>query len=481
MTVVLEDEVKVTLPEGVALPSFAVDGLVADARPPVTLTATYWDTADRRLLAHGITVRRRTKERATTWDVKVPRQRGSIGVRHEVSYADRAATPPARVTDLLVAWTGGDPLEQVATLRTRRVTWTIRDGSGNECAEVVDDEVALLSGRTVLDRFREVEVERRGVGTAYVRQVVKRLEKAGGTRAATTKVGRFVTVPAPAKVRAPRRRGTVTTLVAAGLAAATTDLLLHDVGARLRAEDAVHQLRVACRKMRSLLRGFGDVLDPAWRESVEGELRWLGGALAAARDAEVMAERLAAAAADLGAVAEALLADVTAHRARTEDQVVEVLGSARYLGLARLLRTEAAAPPLAAVQPKQDAETVADRVVTRALDALDRAVRKARRPDAPDAAWHKVRIAAKRARYAVEASAPVVDARTRRRAKTPTAVQDVLGDFHDTTNTVALLTTLAADRPDDGTYAYVAGRLVERELAAGRKARAAFDRVWRKR
>ena len=345
----------------------------------------------------------------------------------------------------------------------------------------MDDEVEHLSGRTVLDRFREVEVERRGVGAAYVRRVVARLVKAGGEPAATTKLGRVVPTPAAPRAPRPKRRGTVAALVAAGLTNATTDLLLNDVAARLRADDAVHQLRVACRKMRSLLRGFGDVLDPDWRAAVEGELRWLGTALAAARDAEVMAERIARAAADLGPAAEPLLADVTAHRARTEDEVVEVLGSARYLGLVRLLRTEAVAPPLAAAQPKADAETVADRVVTRALEALDRAVRKARRPDAPDAAWHKVRIAAKRARYAVEASAPVVDARTRRRAALPTAIQEVLGDFHDTANTVALVTALAADRADDGAYAFVAGRLVERELAAGAKARAAFDRVWRKR
>jgi CHAD domain-containing protein len=397
-----------------------------------------------------------------------------------VSVADRSATPPGELTALLLAWTGGDPVAAVATLRTRRLTWTVRNADGHERAEVVDDEVEVLDGRRVLDRFREVEIERRGVRTEYVDRIARRLARAGAERVTTPKLARVLPSLAPVAVPRVRRSGPVAALVTAALAEAGGDLLAADVGARLGAEDAVHQLRVACRRMRSVLRGYGPVLDPAWRDALGTALHDVGAALAAARDAEVVAARLTAAAGDLGAAAGPLLADLATRRAAAAGDVVTVLSGEAYVGLARQVRTELASPPFVEPDAARPAREAAAEVVDGALRDLRRAVRRARAPGAPDAEWHAVRIAAKRLRYAAETAAPVAGAEARRLARAASAVQDVLGAFHDATCGVAVLTGLAGERPDDGAYALVAGRLVERELRAADAARAGLGPVWRR-
>jgi len=471
----VEDELKVSFPEDAELPPLADEkaGLRAEARAPVVLRSVYHDTADGRLLAAGVTVRRRTRAGgSSTWDVKVPVKPGDTSVRREVSFTDRAATPPARVADLLVAWTGGEALVPVATLRTRRLTWTVVGESGEPVAIVVDDDVEHLDGRAVLARFREVEVERHGVDEAYVRRLARRLAKAGGEPSTPTKLARVLGAE-PRKPAKVRRDGPAVTLLAASLRRATADLLAADVGARLGEDDAIHQLRVACRRMRSDLRAFGGWVDADWRDSLVEELRWAAGALGTARDAEVVAERIANAAADLGDEAAPLLADVAARRVAAEAAVAETLRDPRYVALVARLRT-ADLPPVEG-PPARDA---AAEVVTSAWRDLERSVRRLRGSRThPDAAWHAVRINAKRARYAAETASVVLGRDASRLAKAAERVQDVLGTFHDATCAAALLNELAAGR--DGTFGVVAGRLVERELRAAEAAKAGLRPVWR--
>ena len=56
--------------------------------------------------------------------------------------------------------------------------------------------------------------------------------------------------------------------------------------------DSVHQMRVATRRLRAVLRTFGQVIPRTDSEHLAGELQWLGRELGAARDAEVLAGHL---------------------------------------------------------------------------------------------------------------------------------------------------------------------------------------------
>ena len=79
-------------------------------------------------------------------------------------------------------------------------------------------------------------------------------------------------------------------------------LLRHDPGVRLGIDiEDVHQARVATRRLRSDLRTFQPLLDEAWADALRDELRWLGAELGRVRDAEVLRDRLRAAATTLPA------------------------------------------------------------------------------------------------------------------------------------------------------------------------------------
>src|SRR5438309_237151 len=54
----------------------------------------------------------------------------------------------------------------------------------------------------------------------------------------------------------------------------------------------VHDVRVAVRRLRSLLRTFASLFTAGSAEVLESELRWYGGLLGAVRDPEVMRDRL---------------------------------------------------------------------------------------------------------------------------------------------------------------------------------------------
>jgi inorganic triphosphatase YgiF len=156
----LEIEQKFDVDEGFERPSFGqLDGISA-AEPQVhQLSATYFDTADGRLAASKITLRRRTGGSDEGWHLKLP---ASAGARREIhaplSAGDRQVPDElaGRVSDV----TGGHALAPVATLDTERTAVTLRDDSGREVAEVADDAV---TGRRLADgaelRWREVEVE----------------------------------------------------------------------------------------------------------------------------------------------------------------------------------------------------------------------------------------------------------------------------------------------------------------------------------
>src|SRR5215212_11895250 len=81
-------------------------------------------------------------------------------------------------------------------------------------------------------------------------------------------------------------------VIGRGLTALVARIHELDPQVRRRDPDAVHQLRVATRRLRSLLTTWRSLLEVDSAEPLRVELRWLTQALAGARDAEVMHARL---------------------------------------------------------------------------------------------------------------------------------------------------------------------------------------------
>jgi CHAD domain-containing protein len=245
-----------------------------------------------------------------------------------------------------------------------------------------------------------------------------------------------------------------------------------------RDPEAVHQARIATRRLRSDLRTLRDFIDDHWAQQLRGELRWLGAELGAVRDVEVLRERLTLHAALLpdpesGAANIAIRRLGTDHDAARAELLVS-LRSPRYAQLHRVLHDAVAAPRCT---PSAHA---------RAADALPGAVRPTwkrlrRAVDdlgavPSDAALHEVRIRAKRCRYAAELATPVIGRRARELGAAVAHIQDVLGEHQDAVIADAWLAKTAQEcTPAE---AYALGMLAEIERGLAVRARAALPSAW---
>jgi CHAD domain-containing protein len=497
----LEEERKYEVDSQFTLPDLA-GVLPAGGRvvglPPVTLTATYFDTPDLRLARAGVSLRHRRGD-ALPWTVKLPAD--APGVRHEISRAGRARHAPAELVALVTAYSRGGELTPAAVVRSVRHAYELRDADDRILAEIADDAVSVLDGRRVTSAFREVEVERKDGERALLDRVDGVLRDAGAVggsfvpkhvRALGEAAAGDPDLIAPGELPEDPTAGDVVTRA---IRRNVERLLAHDPLVRLRAavgddDTAVHQMRVGCRRLRSDLRTFAPLVRSGWARPLRAELKWLAGVLGAARDAEVLRARLRrTAAADPlcpldGPAVDRLDAVLGARQDQALAGVDEALRSERYLALVEALVAAARAPRLtpAAASP---AVELLPRVVSGpwhrlAIGPKGLGGAEGLDPLGSDEQWHAVRIAGKRARYAVEAVAPVVGQGAPKLAKALARVQNLLGEHQDAA--VAAQTWLAVARADPADHALAvnAGRLAERERASIHAARAGFPDAWRR-
>lgn len=248
-------------------------------------------------------------------------------------------------------------------------------------------------------------------------------------------------------------------------------LLVADRAVRADADDAIHQLRVTIRRLRSLLQASPNTF--ADGASLGDELRWLAGLLGTARDAEVLAQRYRRELDVLppqlvrGRVRERLV-DTTVQRYRAgRAHSLVAMRSPRYF---RLLER------LDALVADSRADAVGDRIsaapetVDAAYRRLTKAVKAARRSDSDrDEALHRIRKAAKRLRYTAEATG------ARRVATRAKSVQVLLGDHQDSVVSRAhlLLEAAAAHAAGEDTFSY--GLLYQQEEDLARSCRTRLD------
>jgi CHAD domain-containing protein len=246
--------------------------------------------------------------------------------------------------------------------------------------------------------------------------------------------------------------------------------------------DAVHQLRVRARTLRSVLRTFGPLVDRPWADELRAELKWGADLWGAVRDAEVQRARLEG---DVGRLAEddrepalrVITEGLGERRETARLAALAELSGERWSRLVASLADAAAAPRLT-VEAQEPAVEVLPGRVHRASRRLVRAV-KGLEPDGPAAEWHRVRILAKRARYAAEAAAEALGAAAAEgQAEALEKVTDLLGDLHDAAVARRTLRTLAAHPGADGPTGYALGLLDAVEAERAQQDRAAFAELW---
>jgi len=431
-----ERELKLSAPPTFRLPSFDSLGLSVRDEAEKRLVTTYFDIPDLRLARWGVTLRYRAGE---GWTVKLPGGAAEgVVTRDEVEFEGPAGKPPAAAMSLLRGLLRRDEPEPVARLRTVRRVSELTDEAGTRVAEIDDDEVSVIDGRRLAARFRQLEVELAPTAADDVLAEIRSLLIPLGTAIdpvskAVRALGPKAEGPPEAHVLPVHPSDPAGATVAAAIAAATSRLLKNDPGVRLGDdEEAVHQARVATRRLRADLRTFKDLLEPEWADRMRGELKWLGGDLGAVRDAEVMRELLRSLARRLPREDRATGMRVAARLDRVREdarrRLLADLESARYLDLIEALLAAGREPPLL-IAADAPAVEVLPPLVERNWRRIRRDVRGLA-ADPPDAALHEVRILAKRLRYAAEAVGIALGGYDKL-AKEAAAVQDVLGRHQD--------------------------------------------------
>lgn len=532
--------------ERLALPDLrAVPGVAAvRIDPPVELVATYLDTVAGDLVRAGITLRRRTGGSDAGWHLKVPatspdgRDLAHTGPRdrteHRVAEGSESAAPagaapasadplsgvaapPAELLDLVRARLHGQPVRPVAVVTTRRAVHHLLDPDGREVLEVADDEVRGVPTGDVDRRWREWEVELRDGDAAQLDAAVQLLAAAGGT--APRAVGKLVrTLGAVPTVRTTAADATAGEVARAYLATQVEALLTLDAAVRAGDDEAVHDARIATRRLRAVLSVCAPVFERA-EDGASGEERTAGGpapeglavdgdafdGLAPDRSAEAVGPLLRELGRLLGAVRDPAV-EAAAYRARAAAEppgidprpALRLLVADRAAARRRALRavraflTSSEGDTLfAALTALADTPPTGRRAAEPARDLLRRRTRSRARnlaaawvsaatvPPGPDrdAALHEVRKRARHARYAAEVAALVHGRPARRSARSFQRVQDTLGEQHDTVVRRATLQRLAGRA---GREAFVLGRWHAAEQLDAARAEAAGATAVRK-
>ncbi|MGV0769128.1 CYTH and CHAD domain-containing protein [Mycobacterium syngnathidarum] len=466
-----EIERKFAVTEDTVSPSFEGLSAVAEVARTETqrLHAVYFDTPDRDLAAHRITLRRRTGGSDAGWHLKLP---AGADTRTEIRAPLGTATDtvPEDLRDVVLAIVRDRPVSPVARISTRRSVQVLHGSDGTALAEFCDDRVtaSAIDGDEQSWREWELELLAADVPDDLMDRLANRLADAGaepaGHASKLAKVLGTDTVAPPAPPADPIHRA---------IAEQIEELLVWDRAVRADAYDSVHQMRVTTRKIRSLLQeskqAFG-LDDDGW---VLDELRALAAVLGVARDAEVLAERYQSALDEMdpelvrGPVRQRLVEGANRRYTAGWRRSLLAMRSQRYFrlldALEELVRAE---PP----EPAEGEKPTAN------IDSAYKRVRKAAKAAAKvtaneagatekDEALHRIRKGAKRLRYT--AAATGAD-KVSERAKN---IQSLLGDHQDSVVSKAHLSTQADAAHAAGEDTFTYGLLYQQEHDTAQQSR----------
>jgi triphosphatase len=441
------------------------------------LESVYFDTEDGKLARSGVALRVRREDGA--WILGLKRAADSdrgMFERDEQEVRSPSAEPDLALFDAetardLAEIIGGKGLKAKFGSDVRRTTRTVE--VGGSAVEVAFDSGFLFAGER-REPLCEIELELKSGGPAallaYGLQVSEALPVRICVESKADRARRLLSPEPPAPVRAHLPSLTPETPLDEAIGALLRNCLSHflcNLPALASGDsvEAVHQMRVAMRRLRSALGLFNRALPCPEFEYLRAESKRIAAVLGEARDWDVFVETLRAgllphfadepgfdgllsaaqAKADAGRAAVVRLA---ADKATT--RFVLVL---EHLAAERGWRSAAADVRLGRLD-----EPVAG-FAARSLDRLDRKVRKRGRHfrSLSPEARHALRIALKHMRYATEFfgrlfhPAPAAELYARRAA----ALQDLLGELNDAA--IALRLVKALDSRASPDLAFAAG------------------------
>ena len=493
-----EREAKFDVPDGFVMPSALAEelGVTLRAAREQVLDATYYDTSHLDLARWGVTLRfRRTRDRAgqaqaAKWTLKLPdpvKGDSQVLSRTEVNFDGPPDEPPKEAKRLVRAMKRGRRLEAVCELTTTRTCHLVissdnaEDDGAEPIAEIDDDAVDFRTWTGRTGRFHEIEVELKSdSGGPLLPRFAQALTAAGASQEdGRPKVLRALGwSPPPMPPQSLSKASTVESLVSYAIADSVRRLLSNEPMVHLADEpEPVHQARVATRRLRSDLATLGPLLKPNVLTELRDDLRATGQRLGDLRDADVMLDRLRISVSKLReydrANAQVYVELLSAEQQKARARALRYLSSARYANTVDELIEAIDHPPIR--ETDLLAADALPPLVARRWKALDkRVIELGANP--PDEELHRVRIDAKRCRYAAELAAPVVGDQAARLARALADLQTVLGDLQDAVVLERWLRRAGVKLSSEQSAQSAAGeRLIEGERRRAEQAR----RVWR--
>ncbi len=463
-----------TLKAALALPLL---GGAAEAPEWRRLKSVYFDTEDGDLMRQGVTLRVREEKATFVMGLKrtAESKRGFFD-RDELEVKSQSAEPDLSLFDEAITSKinkiiGEKPLAARFGSEIRRATSAIELGGAT--IEVALDDGFLFAGER-RDPVHEIELElKSGESTALIDfglALVDALDVKLCVRSKAERAAQLMSAEAPEPARAQPPELHPDTPMNEAIGALLRNCLsqfLDNVPALESGDavEAVHQMRVAMRRLRSALGLFNRVFPCAEFDALRAQAQRIGAVLGEARDWDVFLEMvragpvsrfgdepgfdklLGAAQAKADAVHAALLqlanGKAATRFALSLERLVEGRGwrrgatGDRLLGLAEPVEAFAA----------------------RSLDRLDCKLRKRGRHfrSLTPEARHALRIAMKHMRYATEFFGRLFHpaSAAERYADRATTLQDLLGELNDATIALRLIKEL--DFGGDAEFAFAAG------------------------
>jgi CHAD domain-containing protein len=244
--------------------------------------------------------------------------------------------------------------------------------------------------------------------------------------------------------------------------------------------EGVHQMRVATRRLRAIMKAFRSMLGDEVVSRFNAELRWLARNLGHARDADVT-ERDAGEPLQTGAGHyQRFLAQETVS---AYEQLVEVLLGERCAALEDELSRFVSAGPTPAMREQFGGLSIAECARQFIQTDLQKLLVHGDAIDADAAATqlHKLRIEAKRFRYLLDFFSTVQPEQWLQLTEAVKKLQDVLGEHQDAVTAQARIADYAASLTDDGddrAELLSAARLMRAETQRIAATRQQFAETW---
>jgi inorganic triphosphatase YgiF len=387
-------------------------------------------------------------------------------------------------------------LEPVFVNRSKRSSWMIAlpDGAQVECALDVGELHAAGPGERTVP-VRELELEIKEGDPARLYELALQVHAALPVRIEnTSKAERgyiLAGAAAPRAVKAApvalKRKASMGEALAAIMVNCLQQVQANEGGVAAGDAESLHQLRVGLRRLRAALSMASDMV--RLPEPAGADIEWLAGELGDARNWDVFIESVLPGVPVPDGYLPALeRVRVAAHEEaeRHRNKVKSALAGARYTGLMLALGAWIAGAGWrqAGAAPEALAQKVAKAAPQLVQHAAARVRKRARGHDlARPEDLHKVRIAAKKERYAREFFSALCDGKkAARRHDLLAGMQDELGTLNDSVIARALVAQLRERVPQEATLlGFIEGVLAERAAQALPQARRHVKRRLRER